>query len=138
MAKIKKSKKRFYVLSANTINKEDIEVGNAYGRYEEIDQIRKDGQFQGQKTLKVQTLPGGHSARLTYFQDRKFIIKVERELVFLSHIPSNDTQHIRTYKKQVDIEASKKFLKYLQNLPKDNSKNNRNNIEELHYRSIEI
>ena len=117
MSKKKRLKKRFCILPANSINKEDIETeATSYKRYEEIDEIRKAMLYNGQKTLKVQTLPHGRHMRITYFQERKFFIKVERELVFLGDVPNTDPIITRAYKKVVDIEASKKFLEYIGSL----------------------
>ncbi len=107
--------KRFYILQANSLNKEDIIV-EGYNKYEQISSTRKNKIYEGQKTLKVQTLMGAHYMRLTYFQDRNFYIKVQRELEFLCGVPSKK-QKSKLYRKTVDIEASKKFFKYISTLP---------------------
>lgn len=110
--------KRFYVLQANSLNKEDIII-EGYNRYDQIAIVREKKIYDGQKTLKVQTLMGAYYMRLTYFQDRKFYIKVQRELQLLEGILPMEPAKSKFYRKTVDIEASKKFLKYIGTLPKE-------------------
>ncbi len=115
--------KRFYILQANSLNKEDIAVeGYGNNRYNSIAEIRHNKAYEGQKALKIQTLIGAHYMRLTYFQDRNFYIKVERELLLLDELPISGQENSRLYRKVVDIEASKKFLEYMDSLPEEVAK----------------
>lgn len=113
--------KRFYILQANSLNKEDIIV-EGYDRYGQIAIVRKEKIYDGQKTLKVQTLMGAYYMRLTYFQDRKFCVKVQRELLLLEGMPAMEPEKSKFYRKTVDVEASKKFLQYIGTLPKETRK----------------
>jgi hypothetical protein len=118
MKKKKMKQKRFYILQANSLNKEDIAVGGLY-RYDQIATVRKNKTYEGQKTLKVQTLAGAHRMRLTYFQDRNFYIRVQRGLELLEEIPTGKQEKSKLYRKTVDIHASEKFLGYIDSLPKE-------------------
>jgi hypothetical protein len=118
MKRTKMKEKRFYILQANSLNKEDIVV-EGYNKYEQIAIIRHDRAYEGQKALKVQTLLGAHYMRLTYFQDRNFYIKVQRELELLDEIPTGKQGKSKLYRKTVDIHASEKFLEYLNSLPEE-------------------
>jgi hypothetical protein len=88
---MKKKQKRFYILQANSLNKEDIGV-RGYDRYGQIAAVRQIKHYQGQKTLKVQTLIGATRMRITYFQDRQFYVRVQRDLQLLGEIPPNYTK----------------------------------------------
>jgi hypothetical protein len=110
--------KRFHILQANSLNKEDIIVGGLY-RYDQIATVRKNKTYEGQKTLRVQTLAGARYMRLTYFQDRNFYIRIERELHLLDGLPISGQVDSKLYRKTVDIEASQKFLGYLDSLPEE-------------------
>ncbi len=112
--------KRFYILQANSLNKEDIPVeGYGNNRYNSIAEVRHNKAYEGQKALKVQTLAGGYRMRLTYFQDRNFYIKVQRELHLLDGLPTPGQENSKFYKKMVDINASEKFLGYIDSLPEE-------------------
>ncbi len=114
--------KRFYILQANSLNKEDIPVeGYGDNRYISIAKIRVKKEYEGQRALKVQTLTGGYRMRLTYLQDRQFYIKIQRELELLGGVPIEE-QKSKLYRKTVDIEASEKFLGYLNSLPEEVAK----------------
>ncbi len=115
MKRKKIKEKRFHILQANSLNKEDIIV-KSYWRYDLIASVRHNKAYEGQKTLKVQTLKGAYYMRLTYFQDRQFYIKIQREVELLNGIPA-EQEKSKLYRKTVDIEASKKFLKYISTLP---------------------
>jgi hypothetical protein len=112
--------KRFYILQANSLNKEDIDVkGYGDSRYNLIAKIRAEKEYEGQKALKVQTLMGAHRMRLTYFQDRSFYIRIQRELHLLDQLPTPEQENSKFYKKTVDIDASEKFLEYINSLPEE-------------------
>ena len=118
MKKKKTKEQRFYILQANSLNKEDFIV-EGYDKYGQIAIVRKEKAYYGQKTLKVQTLRYACSMRLTYFQDRSFYVRVQRELAFLEEIPTKEQKNSGLYRKTVDIEASKKFLEYISTLPRE-------------------
>ena len=124
--------KRFYILQANSLNKEDIIVeGYGNNRYDQIATVRQNGAYEGQKTLKVQTLVGACRMRLTYFQDRQFYIKIQREVELLNGIPAEQGKS-KLYRKTVDIHASEKFLEYISTLPIEARKREvRTSIEQL-------
>lgn len=119
--KKKMKEKRFYILQANSLNKEDIIV-EGYNKYDQIAMVRKNKTYEDQKTLKVQTLMGAYYMRLTYFQERKFYVKVQRELELLSDLPTIGQENSKLYRKTVDVKASEKFLKYIGTLPKETRK----------------
>lgn len=112
--------KRFYILQANSLNKEDIIVEGT-NRYTQIARVRKEKIYDGQKILKVWTLAGAYRMRLTYFQDRQFYIKIQRELELLDEIPTEQKKS-KFYISSIDIDASKKFFKYVNKLPKNKKK----------------
>jgi hypothetical protein len=115
-----KKEKRFHILEANSLNKEDIPVeGYGNNRYNSIAEIRRARAYEGQKTLKVFTLAGAYRMRLTYFQDRQFYVKVERELYLLDNMPTPGQGNSKLYRKTVDVEAAKNFGKYIDSLPKE-------------------
>ncbi len=112
--------KRFHILQANSLNKEDIDVeGYGDNRYISIAKIRLEKEYEGQKALKVQTLMGAHRMRLIYFQERNFYIKVQRELHLLDDLPIAGQEKSKFYKKTVDLEASEKFSRYINSLPEE-------------------
>ena len=112
--------KRFYVLQANSLNKEDIKVLDYNSaRYNKIAIVRKAKEFRGQKTLKVTTLWGAYYMRITYFQNRSFYIKIQREVCFLNKVPNIKQEPSKLYARIIDEKASKRFLKYMNTLPKE-------------------
>jgi hypothetical protein len=118
MKRTKMKEKRFYILEANSLNKEDIII-EGYNKYEQIAIIRHDRAYEGQKALIVQTLTSASRMRLTYFQDRQFYIKIQRELELLDEVPTGKQEKSKLYRKTVDIHASEKFLEYLDSLPEE-------------------
>jgi hypothetical protein len=130
--------KRFHVISANCVNKQDIPV-TGYNRYTQIKMVRKSGQYKGKKLLKVTTLWNAYDMRVTHFQNLDFYVKIQRELVLADKAPEVKFQKSSYYDRIMDLEAAKKFTEYLNTIQKnpkpskalDEKKSNLEKFEEI-------